>query len=148
MRTNPQTRQRYAVNPPFGVGVVPKPGFTPPPNKVAGIARIFQGVFGIGSPTSRSSDPNEVENAKPGPLYHMHEGDIFEPGTGNWVLDPAFDGPLMCVWGHGDSYPKVWSVTDQPVVIALPTYLTNGIGGTIVGQIASGQPLTEETFNG
>ena len=121
MRSSPQLRQRYATNPPFGVKVVPKPGFTPPPTQVGGIVRIFQGIFGIGAPTARSSDPNEVINQKPGPLYHMHEGDIFEPGTGNWVLDPAFDGPLMTVWGNGSTYPKVWSVTDQPVAIAQPT---------------------------
>lgn len=147
MRSSPQLRQRYATNPPFGVKVVPKPGFTPPPTQVGGIVRIFQGIFGIGAPTARSSDPNEVINQKPGPLYHMHEGDIFEPGTGNWVLDPAFDGPLMTVWGNGSTYPKVWSVTDQPVAIAQPTYLTNGLGGPVAGQIAL-QPLVEETFNG
>lgn len=147
MRTTPALRPRYATNPPFGVAVVNKQGFKPPAPETSGIARILQGVFGIGAPTSRSSDPNEVINFKPGPLYHMHEGDIFEPGTGNWVLDPAFDGPLMTVWGNGDGYPKVWGVTSEPAVIALPTYVTNGLGGTQSGQLAL-QPLVEETFNG
>lgn len=164
MRTNPQTRKRYPVGsfgtlsggdilgpqgsvPPFGVRVTDKPGFTPPPTQVGGLLRILQGVFGLGAPLSRSSDPAQVVNQKPGPLYHMHEGDIFEPGTGNWVLDPAFDGPLMTVWGNGDSYPNVMHVTDTPVAIALPTYLTNGLGGPVAGQIAL-QPLVEESFNG
>lgn len=141
MPTNPQLRPRYATNPPFGTAVVPKQGFAPPPTKVGGLLRILQGAFGIGAPTSRSSDPGEVISAKPGPLYHMHEGDIFEPGTGNWVLDPAFDGPLMTVWGNGDQYPKVWQIANVPVV-ALPTYQVQGIGGTVAGQLAL-QPLVD-----
>lgn len=148
MRTSPQLRPRYATNPPFGVAVIPKPGFTPPAPEVGGLTRILQGVFGIGAPTSRSSDPDEVINQRPGPLYHMHEGDIFEPGTGNWVLDPAFDGPLQTVWGNGDGYPKVWSVTNQPVAIALPRYFTNGIGGTIAGQLALQPLINMEEYGG
>jgi len=141
--TYPQLRNRYSTsNPPFGSSTVQKQAPAPPAvSKIGGLLRILQGAFGIGAPTARSSDPNEVQNSRPGPLYAMHEGDIFEPGTGNWVLDPPFDGPLNPVWGNGVSYPYVWMIEQQPVA-AVNTVVTNGLGGQVAGQIAL-QPLIE-----
>lgn len=141
MRTVPQLRKRYpADNPPFGVQVIKKPG--PAASTVPGFLRILQGAFGFGAPTARSSDPNEIGNPKPTSLYHYHEGDIFEPGTGNWILEPTFDGPINPVWGNGVSYPMVWSITSQPVLMAHPTTVTNGLGGEVAGQLAL-QPLID-----
>lgn len=109
-----------------------------------GLARILAGAFGVGNPSQgQSSSPNEVFNQFPGSPYRMHEGDIFEPGTGNWVLDPYQEVPVNTTWGHGFMVrPNTWPAYPVGVQVYNPSNaVPNGIGGLVAGQYVS-QPLS------
>lgn len=116
---------------------------------VGGLSRIMAGVFGTGRPQAigGSSSPQEVEGdtKHEGGLYHMHEGETFLPGTGNWVLDPFSETPLNTVWGHGFlRVPNTFLpfATSDSQIYSLPTVKQSGIGGLIAGQFVL-QPLLD-----
>lgn len=109
-----------------------------------GLARILAGVFGVGNPgPGQSSSPSEVFNQFPGSPYHMHEGDIFEPGTGNWVLDPYQEVPVNTLWGHAFLIrPNTWPAYASGVQAYNQSNVQpQGLGGIIAGQYVS-QPLS------
>lgn len=150
MRTVPQLRKRYTAN---GTPAVSQTSgqITPatPPNtaapaiKTGGLTRIFQGIFGIGSPAPDTSSPAAVVHS--GTPYMFYEGDLFEPGTGNWVFEPFQDLPLMTIWGNGFlRVPNTFNPTQPPQVMSSPTLTPNGIGGLVAGQVAF-QPLSKPT---
>lgn len=129
----PVLRKRYASMPVVG----------------GGLSRIFQGVFGVGSPASQLSSPDQVkgENAAEGGVYNFHEGDLFTPGTSNWVMDPSHETALMTVWGHAFlRSPNTFNPIQPVQVYANPTAVLNGIGGPVAGQLAL-QPLEQHTQN-
>jgi len=106
------------------------------------LAEIMRCAFGCGSPANQLSSPNEVLGIF-GNLYQLHEGDLFTPGTGNWVLDPAFDTPLMAIWGHGSNrQPNTFNPFQPVQVIQTNTLTLQGMGGLIAGQMALA-PLRE-----
>lgn len=108
-----------------------------------GLARIMQGLFGVGSPASQLSSPAEVLGNAPG-FYSHHEGDLFTPGTGNWVLDPSLETPLNTQWGNAFlRVPNTFSpFPGTPQVYANPATKLVGIGGPIAGQLITA-PLSE-----
>lgn len=109
-----------------------------------GLATILQGVFGVATPNAQLSSPAAVQQT-PGRIssfYTLHEGDLFTPGTGNWVLDPSLEVPLQTAWGHGFlRRPNVFSPIQPPQVYSWPTVVSVGVGGPIAGQIIT-QPLS------
>jgi len=85
-------------------------------------------------------------------LYQYHTGDVFLPGAGNAVYEPAppvFPAILPIVQLIGASIlAGQLRVTQYPQVYANQTGLVAGIGGVVAGQIV-GQPLNvPETTNG
>lgn len=122
MPTNPGTRKRW------------------PTERVAGgIRSILYGVFGAGQPTARTSSPSQIggDTRQEGGYYHMHEGDIFEPGTGNWVFDPFQETPIQPIWGHAFlANPNFMHPTQPPQIYSDPTVKPTGIGGLVAGQFA------------
>lgn len=146
MRTDPALRQRHgsqpvaSLSPSSGVvGVLapPKPRFSV--SRVPGMQRILNGLFGTGSPQNNAS----AEVPLPGPkaLYHFHEGDLFTPGTGNYVFESPFELPMNTIWGHGFArQPNVFNPLQPSPLYSGPTVKIAGIGGLIAGQMAL-QPL-------
>lgn len=124
MRTHPSLRKRYP-----STNVI-----------VGGLSQIIAGIFGTGSPT-----PGLVEQASvvTRGFYHFHQGDLFLPGTGNYVLDPSHETPLQTVWGHGFliQQPNYVGPYGPPPLISHPAGPVVGVGGPIAGQIIF-QPLT------
>lgn len=112
---------------------------------VGGLARILQGAFGvIGNPRSgHGMEQVSLDAQKVGGIYQLFEADIFTPGTGNWVVDPSFDGPLMTIWGHAFLRRANQFNPIQPpqVYTAAASYLY-GIGGQVPGQFIT-QPLSD-----
>lgn len=129
-----------------GAPVPVQAGDPPVPTRAAGglFAGIMQGIFGYGDP---SSGKNIAPGGEPGPsggLYHFHEGDLFNPGTGNYVLEPVFDNPLFTVWGKAFlRVPNTFNPVQPPQVWAAPTVKTSGLGGLQAGTMAL-QPLESE----
>jgi hypothetical protein len=127
MRTVPATRKRIADQPVY----------------TSGLFRILQGAFGLGSVESQLSSPAAVGGQRG--FYHFHEGDIFEPGTGNYVLDPTFETPLMTTWGHAFlRTPNTFNPLQPPQIYSNANVTVGGIGGPIAGQMAL-QPLLDPT---
>jgi hypothetical protein len=101
-----------------------------------GNIRIAHGVFGAGSPAYGRMGLNP--NAG---LYHYHEGDLFNPGTGNYVFEYPFELPLQTIWGMAFlRRPNTFNPIQPIQSFAPPNVVPNGIGGTVAGQIIF-QPL-------
>jgi hypothetical protein len=62
---------------------------------------------------------------KQGPFYELVPGDLFEPGTQNWVLLPPWETPLNTSWGRGFpiAQPITSQVTHPQLVYSRPTVL-------------------------
>jgi len=106
-----------------------------------GLVRIFQGAFGIGDAGDELSSSAQVGGQRG--IYHFHEGDLFTPGTGNWVLDPSLEVPLNTIWGNAFlRTPNTFNPIQPPQVYANQTVSTVGLGGLVAGQIIF-QPLQE-----
>jgi hypothetical protein len=120
-----------------------------PSTTTGGLSRILSGVFGMGSPAFGLGMQNVGQDAqKASGYYRFYEGDIWTPGTGNWVVDPTHDGPLNTVWGHAFlRVPNTFRPYQRPQVYAPPASYLYGIGGQIAGQIVF-QPLSENTDTG
>ena len=112
-------------------------------SQTGGLSRIASGLFGSSNPASFSSS---MEVVTPGPkaLYHYHEGDLFTPGTQNYVFDYPFEFPLQTIWGNAFlRRPNVFNPLQPRQIQSDPNIVTNGIGGLVAGQIAT-QPLESE----
>lgn len=134
MRTQPEDRKRY----------VSEPVSVPQGKIVAGLARIAAGVWGLGNPRSGlAMEQVSLDPEKSSGFYHVFEGDLFTPGTGNWVVEPTHDGPVNMRWGHGFlRNPNTFNPIQSPQVYSAPASQIYGIGGLIAGQIIT-QPLSE-----
>lgn len=88
-----------------------------------------------GSPNAQLSAPYSVGQQRG--YYHFHEGDLFTPGTGNWVLDPVYETPLMCVWGNGSliTKPNFFNPLQPPQIYPNMVFRTVGLGGLQTGQM-------------
>lgn len=141
MSTIPALRKRIPSSPvvtadlsaPHGTtGVRLKPQLKQGPVSGA-MSRIMSGVFG------RSNNPSanlSAEVAVPKKaLYNYHEGDLFTPGTGNYVFDYQFEYPLQTVWGSGFLRRANTFRPEQPAQVYQNPYITQiGVGGLVAGQ--------------
>lgn len=128
MRTNPLCRKRYASQPLI---------------TVAGLQRVAQGVFGVGSP-ARGIANQEVGSArdKEGGPWNLFEGDLFTPGTGNFVVDPSHETPLYTDWGRAFlRRPNAFTCVGPAQVFANQMSPLFGLGGQVPGQLIT-QPLS------
>ena len=116
------------------------------------LSRIVAGAFGVGSPIVNSSaqvDPR----SKASSLYAYHEGDLFTPGTGNYVFETLLELPLKTLYGGGSGinqgtpYPiNAWPVGYVPPIVSMPTVTTFGYGGLQAGAFVQ-QPLLDQWSN-
>lgn len=114
---------------------------------IGGFSRIMDGVFGAGRPSAigGSSSPSQVggDTRAEGGFYRLHEGATFLPGTGNWVFDPYYEGPLTTIWGNAFlRTPNTFKPIPSTPPAVYPLMVPIGIGGIVAGQIAL-QPLIE-----
>jgi hypothetical protein len=81
------------------------------------------------------------------PAADYHEGDLFTPGTGNWVFESPFEDPIVTVWGngyiHGSPGGAFNPLSQEPQYIATPRVFKDGMGGQFAGQMIL-QPLIEQ----
>jgi hypothetical protein len=127
MRTLPSTRPRMPSEIISGANV-----------------RIAQGVFGQGDPRYGFSQVDPRASA-PG-LYYYHEGDLFAPGTGNWVFETTHELPLVTIWGNAFlRRPNTFKPLQPPQVMANPTVRPGGVGGLQAGTVEL-EPLYTEEF--
>lgn len=103
--------------------------------KSGALSRIMTGVFGSAEPAS-SSESFQVAQARKA-LYTYHMGDLFTPGTQNYVFEYPFEFPLQTIWGNAFiRNPNTFKATQPPQVYSNPNVMQNGIGGLVAGQIA------------
>lgn len=115
-----------------------------PSEQISGAnSRIRLGVFGEGSPTPYAFldvDPNGAAG-----IYHYHEGDLFTPGSGNFVFEPNFELPLQTLWGNAFlRKPNTFNPIQPPQIWSQPNVVQNGIGGLQAGQMELQPLLTGE----
>lgn len=97
------------------------------------LVRIMTGVFGSGSPFAGVAqvDPNPSAS-----IYNYHEGDLFTPGSQNYVFESIFELPLVTLWGSAFlRTPNTFNPLQPPQLFAQPNVFTNGIGGLQAGDI-------------
>lgn len=117
MRTLPSLRPRIASEEISGANI-----------------RIQMGEFGVGAPISNLSafvNPFAVPA-----IYFFHEGDLFTPGSQNWVFEPTTELPLVTIWGNAFlRRPNTFAPFQPPQVWAQPNVFINGIGGLQTGTV-------------
>lgn len=136
MRTNPLCRPRHPSQLMITVG---------------GLMRVAAGAFGLGNPRYglAMQEVGSARDREGGP-YNFFEGDLFTPGTGNWVMDPSHETPLFTDWGRAFlRRPNSIMAFQEPQVFANQMAPLFGIGGQIPGQLIT-QPLSmnQETGSG
>jgi len=115
-----------------------------PSEQISGaMVRIESGAFGGGDPRYGFAQVDPRASA-PG-LYFYHEGDLFAPGTGNWVFEPTFELPLYTIWGKAFlRTPNTFKCLQPPQVYSNPTVIQNGVGGLQAGNVQLEPLLIEE----
>jgi hypothetical protein len=115
-----------------------------PESGIGGINRILAGAFGIGSPV-----PTRVFGLQTPSTGFFHEGDLFTPGTGNYVFEPAFELPIKGIVGQGGArqgvkYPDGrWPIFAAVApIVSYPLATTQGYGGLQAGALVQ-QPLLD-----
>jgi hypothetical protein len=81
-------------------------------------------------------------------FYHTHHGDVFLPGAGNVVFEPAFQLPFIQLIGAAIYAGPAPRSIGRPQVFSVQAVPLAGIGGQVAGQFVT-QPLNvPETSNG
>jgi hypothetical protein len=97
-----------------------------------GNTRIRSGDFGSGSPAFAF----ETDGRPSTSIYSYHEGDLFSPGSQNWVFETNFELPLITVWGKGFiRNPNTFNPIHGPQVWSSPNVVQNGLGGPVAGDM-------------
>jgi hypothetical protein len=97
------------------------------------IIRIMTGLFGSGSPIAGLS---EVDPRPSASIYQYHEGDLFTPGSQNFVFESIFELPIQTIWGNAFlRRANTFNPIQPPQVFSQPNVMTNGIGGIVAGDI-------------
>lgn len=95
--------------------------------------RILTGEFGNGSPFAGVA---QVDPRASSAIYNYHEGDVFLPGTGNYVFESIYELPLVTIWGNAFlRRPNTFNPLQGPQVFAQSTLTPNGIGGVVPGDM-------------
>jgi hypothetical protein len=101
------------------------------------IVRINRGLFGVGSPQLPYPQGN-------GTFYHFHEGDLFTPGSQNFVFESPLELPLQSIWGGGGaaqgfliegSGNGFFNPYQSPQIYSEQRVFTNGLGGLQAGEL-------------
>lgn len=112
-------------------------------------ARIFQSLFG--APQGQPDLARNMESAATpkGAFYTYHVGDIFTPGTENYIFQPTTElTPLNTIWGNAFlRQPNTFRPLQPPQVDVSYQKNINGIGGLVAGQYAL-QPLASYETQG
>jgi hypothetical protein len=86
----------------------------------------FQTQSPQGSPLS--ADQLVGGTFQPGIAYY-HEGDLFTPGTGNYVFENGFELPIQTIWGQAFlRTPNTFNPLQPRPIYAPQNILKNGIG--------------------
>lgn len=116
-----------------------------------GISRILVGAFGSGAPV-----PSVVLGGVQPLVAVYHEGDLFNPGTGNYVFEPTFELPIKGILGQGSDvnqgthYPDArWPVfAMSPPLVSVPLATQVGYGGLQAGAFVQQPLLDDQSQNG
>lgn len=107
------------------------------------------GAFGTGHPV-----PSVVFGQQITQTGFFHEGDLFDPGTGNYVFEPAHELPLKGIVGQGGTnqgvkYPDGrWPIFAAAApIVSLPLATTQGLGGLQAGQFVQPELLDSTDLN-
>lgn len=101
--------------------------------RTGALSRIMAGLFGLPYPKDNASA--QVVARSKAQFYEYHQGDLFTPGTQNYVFEPNFENPLQTVWGRGFlRTPNTFGTAQPPQVYVNPAIQLNGIGGVQAGQ--------------
>lgn len=97
----------------------------------------MQGIFGSANPAAWTSSAEVAVPGKQG-FYQYYEGDLFTPGTQNYVFEPTTElTPLLPIWGNAFlRRPNSFNPEQPPQIYSNPNIVINGIGGLVAGQFA------------
>jgi hypothetical protein len=147
MRTHPLLRKRtpqtrIALNPAAGTVAPPiNPAATRAFSASGAMALIKQGLFGIPDSAQLQEAPVALAPGHGASVYAYHQGDLFFPGTGNYVFDYPWELPMNTIWGHGFlTTVNKFNPYQPPQLYSQANVLLNGIGGLVAGSMAL-QPL-------
>lgn len=113
-----------------------------PAQQVFGGNLWFQQQTQQGSPVS--ADQLAQGTLGPGGVYFFHEGDLFTPGTGNFVFENGFELPLQTIWGQAFlRTPNTFNPIQPRPLIAPQQVTRTGLGGLQAGQFEL-EPLVQE----
>lgn len=97
------------------------------------IVRIMQGVFGTGAPFTGIAQTDARPSTS---IYNYHQGDVFLPGTRNFVFESIYELPLQTIWGNAFlRTPNTFNPIQGPQALVQPTLTANGIGGVVAGDM-------------
>jgi hypothetical protein len=119
------------------IGLRPSPQIATTQTKTGALSRLMQGLFGTANPNAWTSSA-EVAVPGKGAFYRYYEGDLFTPGTQNYVFEPTTElTALYTSWGRGFlRRPNTFNPEQPPQVYSNPNVRINGIGGLVAGQFA------------
>ena len=115
----------------------PAPSIPTTQTKTGALSRIMQGIFGSANPAAWTSSAEVAVPGKKG-FYQYYEGDLFTPGTQNYVFEPTTElTALYTTWGNAFlRRPNSFNPEQPPQVYSNPNVVINGIGGLVAGQFA------------
>jgi hypothetical protein len=118
-------------------GLRPGPRIPTTQIKTGALSRIMQGIFGMANPAAWTSSA-EVATPGKGAFYQYYEGDLFTPGTQNYVFEPTTElTPIFPNWGNAFlRLPNTFNPEQPPQIYSNPNVVINGIGGLVAGQMA------------
>lgn len=148
MRTFPALRKRTPqtniINPATATlqpQALPAPPATTRFSASGAMSLLRAGLFGVATPQNQLSSQILLAPGHGASVYSFHEGDLFTPGTQNYVFDYPWELPMGTIWGHGFlRTPNTFNPLQPQQLYSNPNVVINGIGGLIAGQMAL-QPL-------
>jgi hypothetical protein len=103
-------------------------------NIVSGGNAGFFRASPVGSPVSGDQMVGLARPADPMAFYH--QGDLFTPGTVNFVFELNLELPVVTIWGNAFlRTPNTFKPIPPPPLIAEPRIFHSGIGGLQAGQL-------------
>jgi hypothetical protein len=103
------------------------------PVQSGAIVRIMMGDFGTGAPFAGVAQVLPLQSSA---VAMYHQGDVFLPGTQNYVYEPTQELPLNTIWGRGFiRNPNTFNPIQPPQVFTQPNLAPNGIGGLVAGDM-------------
>jgi hypothetical protein len=140
----PRTPQTNVVDPATATlkpQNLPAPPSTTKFSASGAMALLKAGLFGVSTPQNQLSSQIGLAPGHGAGVYAYHEGDLFTPGTQNYVFDYPWELPMGTIWGHAFlRTPNTFDPLQPPQQYSYANVRLNGIGGLVAGQMAL-QPL-------